>query len=219
MKVIALFFAMLCFQAVLGQRDIQNFMDSTIQSLHEKGCDSIVGISYRRWNYPGQDTIPGFGDVMIYAEGYLLYKHHNKCYSQKFIDFIYSDGDAANGTFLASIPLELKNENFFALLRRDINQIRFEEVYPYIYTVIDPASKHIAYEKLTPSHETNYLLTFQINDEAIIKHVNPDHILERWAKELPKNLNYNHNASTKLVQYFNDLVEWIFIVENNFKYE
>jgi hypothetical protein len=190
-------------------------IDKEVEKLRSLNADSIITFT-RGWymNNFQADSLAGLGEIYIDREEYLLYRSDNKTYSKKLIT--YHTEKLPSGKIAISNPFEVKSDSLFLWLGNTLEQIKTEEIYPYIYKFIRNDS--VCFNYFLPSHPAFYSIEIYSEDERIRKSVCWDCLQERYIFSEPINLNYTHNINTKLYSLFTNLYDLFEQIDKQFQF-
>ena len=207
MKAITLLILSISFLKINGQIIDPTFdiLANDINKIRLTQTDTCISIRLPDHFFTHADSLPGIGEVVTYVVEYLIYKTGQKTFSKKYVLY---DAEKKGSTIAVSYPVETNADTIFSFLKKSMDQINNEEIYPYIYQFKNPNKPTLNYAVLQEDHPTVHSIGIFTSKKYFYKSVNWRSLQE---KEISGtiNLNYKANIDTELNSLYKLLLDFI----------
>jgi hypothetical protein len=207
MKAIIILTFLISFLKINGQITDPTFdtLAHDINNIRLTQNDTCITIRLPSPHFTFYDSLPGIGEAIRYAVEYLIYKVSGKTFSKKYVLYY----DHKKGSKIAvSRPLATFEDSIFDFLKKSIDKIDTEEIYPYIYEVKNTKNELTNYNVLRIDHPTIYSIGFYTSKKYFYKSIDWDALQENVISN-SLNLNYKSNIETKLNSVYKLLLGFI----------
>lgn len=192
---------------------------AAIQQLRSQKIDTILTISDPEYNFtPGFITIKNLGEITLEYAVHIVYPKNGNLVLKRLL--WHWDTAGTHDHCLESQEIVLARDTLFSWLRQNLETIRHENIYPYIFKGEDKGA--IYYEYMRESHPSYYKLSFYMGVDSFYNYVTSLDITRRGYgadPKMPENLNYSINTSTKLYALFVMVQQYIGKAKDSFEFE
>lgn len=154
-----------------------------VDSLKKQGIDTSINFFSTVEGWPAYMDSAG-----TYKIQYLIWAYGSKTYFQKFVELDRKQ-------YKNFTPVISLNETLQLFLKGNLNIIRDEMIYPFIYKSTDNQNR-IIYSPLFSTHRKYSFIRVYTTETEVEKEIYDDGLKEESISL--KNLNYEYNNSTKL---------------------
>jgi hypothetical protein len=188
-------------------------VNDVVEGLKRINVDTLI--LFRSPQASQNRSFHGLGYVTFLELSYVFYQKDGKSFAKQIVE--YCNDDCSMMKRAVSHPIKLKHPVLFAFASNNLEIIKFEEIRPYTYKVLDTLTGE-EYYQTAGSYHTTYHIEVIMGTLKTEKSVNIFDFEKLVSRGYAPNLNYRYNSKTQLKGLMDILMKSSDALQNQFKF-
>ncbi|RYE38215.1 MAG: hypothetical protein EOP48_27440 [Sphingobacteriales bacterium] len=198
--------------------------ETSIGQENAKGNDVVEGLKlilvdslvhFRSPQVSQNKFLHAHGYVTFLETSYVFYQKDGQSFAKQIVE--YCNGDCSVMKRAVSHPFRLEDSGLFAFISSNVEMIKFEEIRPYTYSLLDTLTGE-EYYQIAGSYHSTYHIEVVLDLEKFEKSVNMFDFEKFGCKGCAPNLNYGYNTKTQLKKLIDLLLKMSYSLQNQFQF-